>query len=229
METGEFDWRAWRREARRAMIDTRRGLASDDRDRRNDAIDGLLAAGFEALGGLVVGFCWPFAGEPEPRFAVRRWRAAGSRAVLPVVIAARTPLEFREWWPGAPMEAGVYDIPYPSNTDRLEPDAVLVPVNGFDPGGHRLGYGGGYFDRTLASMSYSPICVGLGYEVARMQTIHPQPHDVPFDFIVTEAGIAGSIDGRLQALSPGAADDCVRTLLSARGLPRGTSERSSAS
>jgi 5,10-methenyltetrahydrofolate synthetase len=206
----DFDWKAWRRARRREHVAARRGLAPADRQRRNRAIDDWLAAGFDALGGAVVSFCWPFAAEPEPRFAVRRWRARGSRAALPVVVAPRSPLAFREWWPGAPMEGGVYDIPYPVDTPVLRPQAVLVPVNGFDAGGFRLGYGGGYFDRTLAHLDPAPLVIGLGYELARMPTIHPQPHDMPLDFLVTEAGIEGRQQGVLEPVSVGEARDWVR-------------------
>lgn len=183
------DWKAWRRAERRKRIAARKELSDADRRQRNKAIDAWLEAGFEPLGGHRIGFCWPFAAEPDPRFAIWRWRQQGSRVALPVVVAPRTPLEFREWWPGASMANGVYDIPYPVDTPQLELDTVLVPVNGFDRGGYRLGYGGGYFDRTLASMPRCPLCIGLGYETARMDTIDPKPHDIPFDFIVTEAGI----------------------------------------
>lgn len=210
---GDFDWVAWRREARRALIGARRALSDDDRRRRNTAIDASLRDAFAALGGHTVGFCWPFGGEPEPRFAVRRWREAGSRAALPVVVAPRTPLEFREWWPGVAMAAGVYDIPYPIGTDVLEPEAAVVPVNGFDAAGYRLGYGGGYFDRTLAALPRRPVCIGLGYEVARLRTIHPQPHDVPFDFIVTESGIEARDGERLERVGAEEADARVRALL----------------
>ncbi len=213
-----FDWQAWRREERRRLIAAREGLDEGDRRARNRAIDELLSTGFGALAGSTIGFCWPISAEPEPRFAVRRWREQGSRAALPVVLAPRTPLEFREWWPGAPTEKGVYDIPYPVGTERLEPEAALVPVNGFDVGAYRLGYGGGFFDRTLAALTRKPVCLGLGYEIARLKTIHPQPHDIPFDFIVTEGGIHVSADGRLERIDPAAADARVRELQARRGL-----------
>lgn len=211
--TQDPDWKTWRRQRRRELIDARRSLAPADRAARNTAIDGLLEAGFAPVVGSTVGFCWPFAAEPEPRFAVRRWLVAGSRACLPVVVAPRQPLEFREWWPGAPMATGVYDIPHPAGTELLAPDVCLVPVNGFDAAGYRLGYGGGFFDRTLAAMLWKPLCVGLGYEIARLSTIHPQPHDVPFDFIVTEAGIFERRDASLLPITVADAADRVRQRL----------------
>lgn len=213
-----FDWQAWRREVRRDRIDTREALTVANRGARNARIDEWLEAGFAALGGLTIGFCWPFRGEPDARFAVRRWREAGSVAALPVVVGPRRPLVFRQWWPGAPMATGVYDIPYPVDTPECTPTAALVPVVGFDPCGFRLGYGGGYFDRTLAALERMPVTVGLGHEVARLKTIHPQPHDIPFDFVVTEAGIQARRDDRLEPVSPDDADARVRELIHQRGL-----------
>lgn len=218
MNDTDFDWRAWRRSERKRLIEARKALAEDDRRERNRAIDASLEQGFPALAGTTIGFCWPIAAEPEPRFAVRRWREQGSRAALPVVVAPRTAMEFREWWPGAPTEKGVYDIPYPVGTEVLQPQAALVPVNGFDAGAYRLGYGGGFFDRTLASLPTKPVCIGLGYEIARLETIYPQPHDIPFDFIVTEAGIHVSDGGELRMIDAAEADTRVRRLQQERGF-----------
>ena len=218
MAQHDFDWQAWRREVRRDRISVREALTSQDRQQRNRAIDQSLEAGFAALGQGVVGFCWPYRNEPEPRFAVRRWREAGATAALPVVLAPRTPMIFRQWWPGVEMAPGVYSIPYPTDSPEAVPTAALVPLVGFDPEGYRLGYGGGYFDRTLAALETMPVTIGLGYEVGRLRTIHPQPHDIPFDFMVTEAGIFARIEGHLQLLDPGAADARVRELQAERGL-----------
>lgn len=211
--TAPDDWRAWRRSRRRELIERRKGLDPTDHRERSAAIDQWLDLGFHPVAGHGVGFCWPFAGEPDPRFAVRRWREGGSRAALPVVVAPRTPLEFREWWPGAPMATGVYDIPYPVDTAVLVPEVALVPVNGFDCAGYRLGYGGGFFDRTLASLERRPVCVGLGFDSARMETIFPQPHDIPFDFIVTESGILHRHEGRLAQINADMTAQLVARLL----------------
>lgn len=90
---------------------------------------------------------------------------------------------------GCVTRPGVFDLPVPIEGEVVVPDAVLVPPVGFDRLGYRLGYGGGYFDRTLAALSPRPIAIALAREVSRIETIHPQPHDVPMDFIVTETGI----------------------------------------
>ena len=80
----------------------------------------------------------------------------------------------------------------------MRPDAILMPLNGFDEAGYRLGYGGGYFDRSLAALSPRPQAVGVGFELARVPSIRPQAHDLPMDFIVTESGIFQVEAGRLQ-------------------------------
>jgi hypothetical protein len=104
----------------------------------------------------------------------------------------------------------------------LAPDIAFVPMNGFDEQGYRLGYGGGYFDRTLEVLSPRPVAVGIAFEFARLPTIHAQPHDIAMDFVVTEAGVHGVRDARLEKMT---ADECgarFRALLSQRGLPRRT-------
>jgi hypothetical protein len=98
-------------------------------------------------------------------------------------------LQFREWWPGVGTSKGVFDLPVPVGTDIVTPQALLIPPIGFDLGGYRLGYGGGYFDRTLAALAAQPLKIGVAFELSRMPSIQPQPHDIPMDFIVTEKGI----------------------------------------
>jgi 5,10-methenyltetrahydrofolate synthetase len=87
------------------------------------------------------------------------------------------------------MQTGVWNIPIPKQRDILTPDAVIVPLVGFDGCGYRLGYGGGYFDRTLASAVPRPFAIGLGYADSALQTIYPQPHDIPMNLIVTDQSI----------------------------------------
>jgi 5-formyltetrahydrofolate cyclo-ligase len=86
------------------------------------------------------------------------------------------------------MTPGVYDIPVPAMRDVVVPAVLLVPVVGFDRTNYRLGYGGGYYDRTLAAADPRPMAIGVGFELSRLNTIHPQPHDIPLDAVVTEAG-----------------------------------------
>jgi len=107
---------------------------------------------------------------------------------LPVVVAPRQPLAFREWHPGVSLGSGPLGIPYPVGSELVVPTAMLLPMLGWDEAGYRLGYGGGFFDRTLASLPNKPVIIGVSYELARMQTIHPQTWDIPMDWVVTERG-----------------------------------------
>jgi 5-formyltetrahydrofolate cyclo-ligase len=145
---------------------------------------------FPELANALVGFYWPFRGEIGPHPLIRRLVERGARAALPVVVEKGQPLEFWAWHPGAPLRRGVWDIPIPAERQVVRPTALLVPLVGFDRCGYRLGYGGGYYDRTLAAMDPKPLTIGIGYELGRLETIHPQPHDRPMDAVMTEAGLA---------------------------------------
>ena len=84
------------------------------------------------------------------------------------------------------MQRGFWNIPIPAERRVVVPDALLIPLVGYDAAGYRLGYGGGYYDRTLASRTPLPLRIGVGYDGAELPTIHPQPHDIPMSIIVTE-------------------------------------------
>jgi 5-formyltetrahydrofolate cyclo-ligase len=107
---------------------------------------------------------------------------------LPVVDKVHKTLQFHAWWPGCPMEEDAYDIPKPKDTDVIMPTLLLVPCLGFGPGGFRLGYGGGFYDRTLAAISPKPFTVGLGFANGYVSSFAPEPHDVPLDAILTDHG-----------------------------------------
>jgi 5,10-methenyltetrahydrofolate synthetase len=217
------DWneiKAWRKERRAELVARRVAFGADERQGWNDRVSASLEAFVPVASGTVVGFCWPFKGEIDARFAVRHWRERGAVAALPAVVEKTGPLQFREWWPGAPMKAGVYDIPIPDGTRVLAPDVAIVPMNGVDQQGYRLGYGGGYFDRTIAALEHRVLAVGVTYEALRLTSIHPQVHDIPMDFIVTEAGVYRGGGAPLMLLDTAAAAAEAKLLLARRHLPR---------
>jgi 5-formyltetrahydrofolate cyclo-ligase len=135
----------------------------------------------------VLGICWPFKAEFDARPLAERLRGQGWKIALPAVVDKREPLEYRLWEPGMAMASGVYDIPVPEARNVVRPDVVLAPLVGFDAENYRLGYGGGYFDRTLAALAPRPVAIGVGFEVQHLDSVHPRPHDIPMDVIVTEA------------------------------------------
>jgi 5-formyltetrahydrofolate cyclo-ligase len=157
-------------------------------------LSALLAAHLEreiaARGAGVLAFCWPIRGEFDARALVARHLARGGRAVIPTVVERGAPMVFRAWTPAAAMTVDPFGIPVPAEAagGDLAPDLVLLPLVAFDAGGYRLGYGGGYFDRTLAAMVPRPLAFGVGFELARSASVRPQAHDVPLDGVITEAG-----------------------------------------
>jgi 5-formyltetrahydrofolate cyclo-ligase len=217
------DWphiREWRKQQRAALIAQRIAVPHDRLQQWNATISDLITAGFPMLAGLTIGYCWPYKNEFDARFVIRHFRDRGATAALPAVVEKAGPLQFRKWWPGAPMARGVYDIPFPDGTELVAPDAAIVPMVGFDHQGYRLGYGGGYFDRTLAATEPRPLAIGVSFEFARLPTITPQPHDIAMDFVVTEASLHTVIDARLARID---AEECrarAQRLCEERGLPR---------
>lgn len=177
---------AWRRAMRREMVARRAALGEVQHAALSAAIVAHLLDCLPCP--RVVAFCWPIKHEPDVRPLVDAWGAQGARAALPVVVAEDAPLAFRHWLPGAELVADRYGIPTPVAGDFLVPDLILLPLNGFDAAGYRLGYGGGYFDRTLAALKPRPLAVGVGFEINRLDSIRPESHDQQLDWIVTEAG-----------------------------------------
>jgi 5,10-methenyltetrahydrofolate synthetase len=179
----------WRRAQRKRLIEARLALDPDTLEAWRIRIDGHLERFFPALAAGRLAFCWPVKGEYDARHLAKTLRGRGALTALPVVVAPKRPLVFREWHPGVELARGPLDIPYPVGSPEVAPDTVLLPMNGWDAQGYRLGYGGAYFDRTLASLAAKPLVIGVAYEMARLETIHPQPWDVPMDYVVTERGV----------------------------------------
>jgi len=191
----------WRKGMRAELIARRAAVPPAERRDWNLGISLLLLHALPLAPGAIIGFCWPHKGEYDARPLLRLLRGRGIQCALPVVRRPSEPMIFRLWWPGVAMQAGALGIPSPVNTRTVDPDLLLVPLVGFGRAGDRLGYGGGYFDRTLAALARRPLCIGVGYELARVETTFPQPHDIPMDAIATEAGLRWREAGALQELT----------------------------
>ena len=140
--------------------------------------------------GQVISAYVPFGAEIEPGGILSRASAKGATLALPVVVKKGEPLVFRAWSFGEPLEEGVWGIPAPSaSAPEVEPDVLLVPLLGFDQFGGRLGYGGGFYDRTIAKLrAKKPVtAIGLAFEIQRVEEVPLGPYDERLDWIVTEA------------------------------------------
>lgn len=190
----EQDVARWRKAARARLLQARADLGVAGRAAVAGALgghlDALLARRGVALPGRIVAGYWPIRAEPDLRPWMTRLHDAGARLALPVVETRAAPLVFRPWAPGAAMERGHWNILVPATATTVTPAIVLAPLVGWDGAGYRLGYGGGYFDRTLAAAgAMRPLAIGVGLQGAALPTIYPQPHDIGLDAIVTEAGV----------------------------------------
>jgi len=183
----------WRHAERQCLLAERAAMSVEARHLAGQAIadhlDRLLADRFPNLQGLTISAWWPIKAELNLRAWLTGLAARGAQAALPIVATKGAPLVFRPWTPETKMERGFWNIPVPAEGPEVTPDIALAPVVGWDIACYRLGYGGGYFDRTLAALAPQVFAIGVGLDAAHIPTIFPQPHDIPMRFIVTETGI----------------------------------------
>lgn len=183
------DLKRWRRTQRERLIAERLDVGPAIRNLYAREISERLNQFLPSLADRTVSGYWPCKGEPDLRPWLTSLRTRFGRAALPVIAQKNAPLRFRLWRSEDPMERGIWNIPHPKDGAEVTPDVVIVPLVGFDGAGYRLGYGGGYFDRTLAAAPNRPRVIGVGYGQSRLKTIYPQPHDIPMDAIITESEI----------------------------------------
>ncbi|MDW4500301.1 5-formyltetrahydrofolate cyclo-ligase [Sulfitobacter sp. D35] len=186
----------WRRAERARLTGLREGLGRAGRAQVSDRIAGYLGRVLATRGvrrGCVLSGYWPIKGEPDLRPTFADLHRAGVTVALPVVENRAAPLVFRRWTPETKLVRGDWNIPVPPpGANVLVPDFALAPCLGWTDDCYRLGWGGGYFDRTLAVLTPRPITIGIALNAARLPTIFPQPHDIPLDLILTEDGVAAT-------------------------------------
>lgn len=178
--------------ARRALRALRAG---DGTDSRRDADRAIFVAVGELIAGLgrvapVVAAYWPMPGEPDPREALADWHRAGWPLALPAVRRPDAPLDFCAWAPGDDMAGGLMGTRQPSRCVERVPEVLVIPCLGFDARGFRLGYGGGFYDRTLAALANAGrriVAIGVARDDAQVVGFEPHAHDRALDCIVTES------------------------------------------
>tara|TARA_R110000850_G_scaffold32307_3_gene88927 strand:+ start:3422 stop:3991 length:570 start_codon:yes stop_codon:yes gene_type:complete len=149
-----------------------------------------LYARLMGLRGRTIAGYLPIGSEANPTHAMRVL-ARDNRICVPVVTARGAPLRFREWWPDCPLEKGAFGVPVPTEGGWRVPDVLILPMVGFDAGGGRLGYGGGYYDRTLAGMG-DALAIGFALEAQRVEAIPQERTDITLPYIITDAGVFGA-------------------------------------
>jgi len=180
---------------RAELLQARQNLP--DRQARVDALQRVLRIWLVGRTDTVIGAYWPIKGEFDALPALHRWKEDGElqgnsqrlRIGLPVVNKEHKTLTFHAWYPGCPMEEDAYGIPKPKDTELVVPTLLFVPCVGYGAGGYRLGYGGGFYDRTLATLQPKPFTVGLGFTNAYVDDLEPEPHDQPLDAILNDNGV----------------------------------------
>lgn len=179
---------------RKALVEQR--LNMPDRRQRSALLQDVMRIWLVGRPDTVIGAYWPIKGEFDPLPALHRWKEDGElldqpqlrRIGLPVVDKVHKTMVFHAWYPGCRMEEDAYGIPKPKDTEVIVPTLMFISCVGYGPGGYRLGYGGGFYDRTLAILQPRPYTVGLGFTQGFLPDIEPQPHDIPLDAILNENG-----------------------------------------
>jgi 5-formyltetrahydrofolate cyclo-ligase len=178
--------------ALRKEVYARRRAAHADgaSDAAQAAKDHFLASRLHTGAGVVSGYR-PIRTEIDPTPLMETLHAAGHRLCVPVIQGAGLPLKFREWIPGAEMVAGEFGAQVPATGDWLEPQLLIAPLVAFDANGWRLGYGGGFYDRSLEGLRAKrrTLAVGFAYAAQQVDAVPRDPTDQQLDAIVTEQGI----------------------------------------
>ncbi len=169
-------------------------LALPDRLERAVGLQNALRVWLIGRSESSIGAYWPIKGEFDPLPALYRWSEGAPEGVtrrigLPVADRATGSLRFHIWYPGCPMELDAYDISKPKGTEEFAPQMLIVPCLGYGPGGVRLGYGGGFFERTLLSVEPSPVTVGVSYTHGFLPMLRAGPAEVELDVMITEDGV----------------------------------------
>ena len=179
---------------RKALIEQR--LNMPDRQQRAALLQDVMRIWLVGRPDTVIGAYWPIKGEFDPLPALHRWKEDGElidqpqprRIGLPVVDKVHKTMVFHAWYPGCRMEEDAYGIPKPKDTEVIAPTLLFISCVGYGAGGHRLGYGGGFYDRTLAILEPRPYTVGLGFTQGFLPDLEPQAHDIALDAILNENG-----------------------------------------
>lgn len=169
---------------RQALLAERQAIAPEVRRQWDKEIALRLLAWWNAHQLRTLGVYWPIRSEPDLRPAYDDLAAQGAQLALPIVVDKDAPLKFITWVPGDPMTKDSFGVAIPAAGKEILPDALLIPCVGFNALCYRLGYGGGFYDRTLARLP-RPRTLGIGYSCG-FAAFDADSHDVALDVVITE-------------------------------------------
>lgn len=201
-----------KRELRKELRERRAKLPVETRDAAAHAVVTSLQASPLVLGSLVAGY-WPIGEELDPRPLMASLEAQGHTLALPITPDIPGPLLFRQWRMGEPLQAGRFGTSEPRpEAPVCRPDVLLLPLLAFTKRGDRLGYGGGFYDRTIAALLASaeelphpkPLLLGLAFSCQELGTLPTETTDQPLDWIITEKGCLPCLPSAAEANSVGA-------------------------
>lgn len=189
-------WPVDRKAARAAILQWRRTMPVPERTHRSERIGRLVSSWLarskadlsERLQHPVVGVYWPIRGEPDLTGFYQQWIDLGWTIGLPRTPSQPAALSFLRYEPGVPMLSDSFGIATPAQASVVTPDRIIAPCVGYSAGCYRLGYGGGYYDRTLTGVA--GMAIGVAYHETRVDAFEPQAHDQPLDAIATDTGWA---------------------------------------
>jgi 5-formyltetrahydrofolate cyclo-ligase len=183
-----------KRVLRRALLQDRAALMAAHAGTARLAIRDRYLATFDPPPGTVVSAFWPMPGELDLRPLLEALHARGCVCGLPVVVGRHTPLVFRSWEPGVALVTSRFGIAEPGpDRPTVRPQHALVPLLAFDDEGYRLGYGGGFYDRTLATLRSDGagplVAIGVGLEAQRRPSLPREAFDARLDWLLTDEAV----------------------------------------
>jgi len=179
----------WKQQQRVNLLAQRAVLSAEQRLKKQAVVVRTVKDYLATQQASVLGIYWPIKGELDCRSLAQSLIQAGWQLAVPVINKETQCLDFALWRPATEMVMGVWNIPVPAHPEWVTPELFLIPLVGFDSQHYRLGYGGGYYDRTFAEIDKPVKKIGVGFELGRLETIFPHQFDVAMDIIVTEDGL----------------------------------------
>ncbi len=174
-----------KKELRKSLLNLRDSIPDNLKIDSDKKISKSLSKFISNLDGPI-SFYWPMKNEFDPTHIILNWLLKGKRcAALPVIVKKNSPMKFLNWNSNTVLYKGIFNLPVPPiSAPEVKPSIIIIPCVGFDSNNYRLGYGGGYYDRTLVNFKDAKK-IGVCYEACRVKNLEKDEHDIPMDFVIS--------------------------------------------